>query len=108
MLTTVLVKNGHIVKGLRLATDAVRALTQDHYGFDLILLDMILGEDQTGWMLAYFRAFDRRSRHIPMVVLSGMPREEIRFMAAQNVLHGVPVLEKPLDMAALERELAKL
>jgi CheY-like chemotaxis protein len=106
-LSRALLRMGHTVIGTPLATEGVRALTGP-LRFDLILLDMMLAEEQTGWLLAYFRAFDRRSRRIPMIVLSGIPPEEVRFMSSQNVLHGVPIMSKPVELDLLEAEIAKL
>jgi CheY-like chemotaxis protein len=98
---------GHEVVGTPLATEGIRALTSDRR-FGLILLDMILAEEQTGWLLLPFWKFDKRSRRIPLFVISGMPPEELRFMARQDLLEGVPILTKPFTISQLEDEIKKL
>jgi two-component system, sensor histidine kinase len=93
------------------AQDARRAIhylkTEDEIG--LVILDMTLAGETTGWSVAEFRYHDPYAKKIPLVVMSGTDPAQILSRARENWLEGVGLmLEKPPNIAQLQKYLASL
>jgi len=87
--------DGYDVVAASSAGDALRALERSVP--DLILLDITLPE-VSGWDLLTTLRADRRFASLPIIVLSGLPNEEVSVRASAL---GAGHLSKPFDVKAL-------
>ena len=86
----------------------VRTCTQwdDAYSFvererpDLVLLDIVMGGEERGWMILQLLTLDPRTRPIPVIVCSAAIHslQEHRALLER---YGIAVLPKPFDLDAL-------
>jgi CheY-like chemotaxis protein len=107
-MTGFLEQRGHDVLWAKDAKGA-KHLLRNEIGIGLIILDMMLSDETTGWSVAEFRYHDEQLKKIPLVIMSGTDPVEILSRARENWLEGVTLmLSKPPDTAQLERYIASL
>lgn len=78
---------------------------------DVVILDILLGPDMTGWDVAREKLTDEEIRGIPMIVLSGLSPDEVRQGArhvADALAGAIMLLSKPVEAEALRRVLDML
>jgi CheY-like chemotaxis protein len=101
-------QRGHEVVWAQDAKMAKHMLKNEN-GIGLIILDMMLAGETTGWSVAEFRYHNERTKEIPMVVLSGTDPAEILSRARENWLEGVTLmLGKPPNIQQLDKYIASL
>lgn len=107
LMETWLVKQGHTVCWAATGDAALGLLRTET--IDVILLDIILGQGLSGWDVARAKWASPKTRHIPIVVISGLEADEIRRAAIQDIFEGEAlILEKPPDLDTLGRFLRSI
>ena len=96
---------GHVVSVAGTFSRAMEALTNYHY-YDVILLDLRLGEDRGEDIFLRLRA-----DHVPfppIIIVSAQPQTEIR--RVQNLIDAAAAFQKPVSLdeicVAMERAVA--
>lgn len=64
---------------------------------DLIILDYIIGREESGWQFLQLLKMDRETRRIPVVVCTGAARQVEAILAHLDEM-GVAVVLKPFDI----------
>ena len=64
---------------------------------DLIILDLVFGDQKTGWQMLQMLRMQRPTAHIPVVVCTAA-LNEVREQEGYLVAHGVRVVYKPFDV----------
>ena len=67
---------------------------------DLIILDIIFGDQKTGWQVLQMLKMQRSTAHIPIVVCTAA-LHEVQEQEGYLVAHGVRVIYKPFDIDEL-------
>lgn len=70
---------------------------------DLVILDIVMGHEESGWTLLQLLTLDPATRPIPVIVCSAAIRS-LQDHAALLDSYGVLVLPKPFDLDALLRK----
>ncbi len=65
---------------------------------DVVLLDLNLGSEMSGWDVARVKYCDPDLRDIPLVIISGTPVEQVREIAKVDILANAFVMSKPISM----------
>ncbi|MBI2755651.1 MAG: response regulator transcription factor [Chloroflexi bacterium] len=68
---------------------------------DVIVLDLRIGEEETGWRVLDLLTLDPRTRSIPVVLCSGAVESLRRRAPALREEHGITALSKPFRLDAL-------
>jgi CheY-like chemotaxis protein len=101
----VLAEVGHVVLEADSGTAALEIMRRERP--DLVLLDMILKPDMTGWEVAERKRIEPAIAGIPTVVVSGMPPAEVRRRGmpsgASAIADILLILQKPLATRTLLR-----
>jgi CheY-like chemotaxis protein len=105
-LERVLVREGYSVCWAASGASAIGLL--DTEPIDLVLLDLRLGPGISGWDVARYKVEHERLRHVPMIVMSGIPTEEIHARAANPLQGAMLILSKPIDIELLLRAIHSL
>lgn len=108
LLEVVLNKHGHTICWAATGDKAIELLVTEPV--DLILLDLHLDGNVSGWEVARYKITHSRTFHIPVIVMSGsVSTEEIHREAQTNVLAGAMlILQKPLDYKRLLQAIESL
>lgn len=104
-------QNGYHTVHAHSATEALRQLMLDPGEFNCVLLDINLGEGElSGLEVARVkRVMSDRIRRIPVIIISGLDKEEILAKANAHPLDGVGlIISKPWDATTLLRALEAL
>jgi len=76
---------------------------------DLIILDLIFGDQKTGWQMLQMLKMQRSTMHIPVIVCTAALRE-VQEQEGYLVSQGVRIIYKPFDIddlfTAINRALA--
>lgn len=67
---------------------------------DLIILDLIFGDQRTGWQILQMLRMQRSTAHIPVIVCTAALRE-VQEQEGYLVAHDVRVVYKPFDIDEL-------
>lgn len=67
---------------------------------NLIILDLIFGDQKTGWQILQMLRMQRSTAHIPVIVCTAALRE-VQEQEGYLVAHGVRVVYKPFDIDEL-------
>ena len=67
---------------------------------DLVILDLIIGREDFGWQLVQLLKMDPASKHIPLIICTGMARQ-VEELSGQLSNLGVGVVIKPFELTAL-------
>ena len=76
---------------------------------DLVILDLIFGDQKTGWQMLQMLKMQRSTMHIPIIVCTAALRE-VQEQEGYLVSQGVRIIYKPFDIddlfTAIKRALA--
>ena len=72
---------------------------------DLVILDLIIGREDFGWQLVQLLKMDPTSKHIPLIICTGMARQ-VEELSGQLSNLGVGVVIKPFELTALLDQIA--
>jgi len=103
VISHILTKLGHVVKGETESLKALRAFSEDHDYFDVAILDVSITEDLTGLELA--QRFRRIDRDFP-VVLYGNDVDRVTINDVKKA--GIYWFDKPKSTSGLKRIIGQM
>ena len=106
-MTGLLEQRGHEILWAQDAKGA-KHLLKNERGIGLVILDMMLAGETTGWSIAEFRKHDEYASKIPLVVMTGADPAEVLKKAQENWLEGAFLIGKPPNIQKLVKHIESL